>query len=133
MGTVAIGHRLRWLVNWRNRIVVAAAKWRRLAVNRANGKVLPVWAGHLLGWMYGKRHTAALALTRHLRNHTQQNKDVEKNKRSGLQLNATAGATGAAAAASDAPTRLKPRKQLCGCLKRGRERQRPKQKHKGVA
>lgn len=58
---VAIGHRLRWLVDAiadtaDAAAVAAAAKWRRLRVHRTDRKVLPVGAGHLLGRMNGERH-----------------------------------------------------------------------------
>lgn len=61
---VAIGHRLRWLVDAIADtadaaavvVVAVAAKWRRLRVHRTDRKVLPVGAGHLLGRMNGERH-----------------------------------------------------------------------------
>lgn len=60
---VAIGHRLRWLVDAiADAIVVVAAaagaKWRWLRVHRTDREVLPVGAGHLLGRMNGERHLA---------------------------------------------------------------------------
>lgn len=60
--TIAIGYRLRWLVNpyvdLGGRCCRSAdgIEWIRLTVHWADGEVLPVGAGHLLGRMDGERH-----------------------------------------------------------------------------